>query len=80
MKKTNINPEKFYTPKEIIKLGVMSASTPDTQRQMLLRFIRQKRINAVNLGGDKKPRYVVNGKSLIDYMNAQEKPEEYEKK
>ena len=75
-----INPEKFYTPKEIIKLGIMTASTPDTQRQMLLRFIRTKRITAVNLGGDKKPRYVVQGKNLIEYSNAQMKPEEYSKK
>ena len=75
-----INPEKFYTPKEIIKLGVMTASTPDTQRQMLLRFIREKRINAVNLGGEKKPRYVVQGKHLSEYMNTQMKPGSYEKK
>lgn len=75
-----INPEKFYTPKEIIKLGIMSASNEDTQRQMLLRFIRQKRINAVNLGGEKKPRYVVQGKHLTEYMQARMKPGEYEKK
>lgn len=75
-----INPEKFYTPKEIITLGIMSATTEDTQRQMLLRFIRQKRIEAVNLGGEKKPRYVVQGKHLIDYVNTQIKPGEYIKK
>lgn len=79
-KNIKINPEKFYTPKEIVKLGVMTASTPDTQRQMLLRFIREKRINATNLGGDKKPRYVVQGKHLTDYMTANVKPGEYEKK
>lgn len=80
MKNIKINSEKFYTPKEIIKLGIMTASMPDTQRQMLLRFIREKRINAVNLGGEKKPRYVVQGKHLTDYMTANMKPGEITKK
>jgi len=75
-----INHEKFYTPKDIIGLGIMTASTPDTKRQMLLRLIRQKRITATNLGGDKKPRYVVQGKHLTDYMTTQMKPGEISKK
>ncbi len=75
-----INPEKFYTPKEIVKLDIMSASNADTKHQMLLRFIRENRITAINLGGDKKPRYVVQGKHLIEYKNTQMKPGEYEKK
>lgn len=78
MKKINL--EKFYTPKEIVSLGVMTASTPDTQRQMLLRFIREKRITAVNLGGNKKPRYVVQGRHLVEYMDSQIKPGDYLKK
>lgn len=75
-----INPDKFYTPKEIIDFGIMTASSEDTKRQMLLRFIREKRLEAVNLGGEKKPRYVVQGKHLIDYVNTQIKPTEYIKK
>lgn len=75
-----INPEKFYTPGEVVALGVMTASTEDTQRQMLLRMIRQKRIEAINLGGDQKPRYVIQGKNLVQYMKANMKPGEYEKK
>lgn len=75
-----INPDKFYTPKEIIDFGIMTASSEDTKRQMLLRFIREKRLEAVNLGGDKKPRYVVQGKHLIEYVNTQMKPTEYIKK
>ncbi len=71
-----INPEKFYTPTEITKLGILTASTPDTQRQMLLRHIRENRIEATNLGGNKKPRYVVQGKNLIGYMTANMKPGE----
>lgn len=75
-----IDPEKFYTPKEIIGLGIMTAKTVDTQHQMLLRFIRQRRIEAKNLGGDKKPRYVVQGKNLIAYRDSQMKPGSYETK
>ena len=75
-----INPDKFYTPKEIIDFGIMTASSEDTKRPMLLRFIREKRLEAVNLGGEKKPRYVVQGKHLIDYVNTQIKPTEYIKK
>jgi len=78
--RTKIDPEKFYTPKEVVDLGIMSASTNDTKRQMLLRFIRERRIEAVNLGGAKKPRYVVQGKHLIAYRDAQVKPGEYETK
>ena len=82
MKKSikKIDPEKFYTPKEIVGLGIMSAKTVDTQHQMLLRFIRQRRIEAKNLGGDKKPRYVVQGKHLISYRDTQVKPGSYETK
>lgn len=79
-KQTKIDPEKFYTPKEIVDLGIMSANSTDTKRQMLLRFIRAGRITALNLGGDKKPRYAVQGKNLIAYRDAQIKPGEYSKK
>lgn len=75
-----INPEKFYTPKEVIDLGLMTAKTPDTKRQMLLRMIRQKRIEAKNLGGNKKPRYVIQGSHLISYRDANMKPGQYETK
>ncbi len=80
MKTQKINQEKFYTPKEIIKLGIMTASNADTKRQMLLRLIRAKRITAINLGGDKKPRYAVQGKHLTDYMTTVMKPGGYETK
>lgn len=75
-----INPEKFYTPGEVVGLGVMTASNEDTQKQMLLRMIRQKRITALNLGGEKKPRYVIQGKHIVEYLNTNMEPGEYEKK
>lgn len=75
-----INPEKFYTPGEVVALGIMTASNEDTQKQMLLRMIRTKRITALNLGGEKKPRYVIQGKHITEYMDTQIKPGEYTKK
>lgn len=77
---SKINPEKFYAPKDIIELGILTASTPNTKRQMLLRHIREGKVEAMNLGGDKKPRYVVQGKNLIKYRDEQMKPGEYIKK
>lgn len=81
MAKKKIDPEKFYAPKDIIALGIdfgiTDASSPDTKRQMILRFIRQGRIPATNVGGEKKPRYVVQGKHLIEYRDTQVKPGEY---
>ena len=75
-----IDPEKFYTPKEIADLGILTANTTDTKRQMLLRHIRRGVLPALNLGGEKKPRYAVQGKHLISYRDTQVKPGEYETK
>lgn len=75
-----IDPEKFYTPKEIAELGILTASTPDTKRQVLLRHIRDGKLPALNLGGDKKPRYAVQGKHLIAYSEARMKRGSYETK
>jgi len=79
-KKIQIDIEKFYTPNEIVDLGIMSASNTDTKKQMLLRFIREGRMKALNLGGLKKPRYVVQGRHLVEYLNTQMKPGSYMKK
>ena len=78
MKKIDL--EKFYTPNEIVELGIMTANSADTKKQMLLRFIREGRIEAKNLGGGNKPRYVVQGKHLVEYLNTQMKPGSYIKK
>lgn len=77
MKNKKVNLEKFYTPNEIVGLGVMNANTKDSQKQMLLRFIREKRIKVVNVGGDSSPRYLVQGKDLSEYFKAQLNPKEY---
>lgn len=75
--KKKIDLEKFYTPNEVVELGIMKAPETDSKKQMLLRYIREKKINAVNVGGDRKPRYLVRGKDLVEYMNAQLKPAQY---
>lgn len=68
--KNKIKESEFYTPKEIIKLGIMTAKNDDTRKQMLLRFIRDGRIKAINLGTDKRPRYVVLGSYLLEYLKS----------
>lgn len=75
-----IKEEEFYTANEIVKMGIMKASSDNTRKQMLLRFIRDGRIVAKNVGGEKSPRYIVKGKTLIEYMNTQVKPKQYTKK
>lgn len=76
-----INPEEFYTPIEIAKReDLLTAGNPNTRRQMLLRHIREKKVIAKNLGGNGKPRYVIQGKHLIDYINESMGPESYTKK
>lgn len=72
-----IKEEKFYTPNEVVELGIMKANTIDTKKQMLLRFIRQGRIESKNVGGKNKPRYLIQGKDLIQYMNRQVKKGSY---
>ena len=74
-----IDPDKFYTVKEVLGLGILTASNLDTKRQMLLRHIRDKKIDAKNLGGEKKPRYLIQGSHLIAYSDRQMKPESYAK-
>lgn len=77
MKKQKIDPDKYYTPKECLKLGVTTAK--DTQ--VLLRHAREGKIpETLNLGSEKRPRYAFKGKHLIDYKQGQVKPGEYQTK
>jgi len=80
MKQPKIQPEKFYSATECVDLGVMSARNKDTQRQMLLRHIRNGRIKGTNVGTDARPRYVVQGKELSRYLDARMRRGEYETK
>jgi len=73
-----INPEKFYTPKEAVNAGIIPADKSGTQ--MLLRHIREGRVEALNLGGEKKPRYAIQGKHLVKYRDTHMKPGSYETK
>ncbi len=68
--------DKFYTVKQIANIGVLKAPSEYSRRQMLLRYIRDGKIEAQNVGGKLKPRYLVQGKNLIAYKNAQVKPGE----
>lgn len=75
-----IKHDKFYTPKEMITFVPSKASTDDVKRQMILRHIGEGKINAVNLGGEKKPRYVIQGKNVQEYLDTHISPGEYNKK
>lgn len=73
-----IKADKFYTPNEIIELGILTkAKSNDTRRQMVLRFIRESRVEYINLGNEKQPRYVVQGKHLIAYRDKRVKAGQY---
>lgn len=68
-----IQDEKFYKPNEIVKFGLTKAKTESTQRQMILRKIKEKKLNAINVGSELKPRYVVQGRHIKDYLDRQVK-------
>lgn len=77
VKKKTIDPEKFYKPTEVVGLGRSSAK----DAQVILRHIRAGKIpQSVNVGSKKRPRYVVQGKYLIEYFDKQIRPQEYETK
>lgn len=80
MNKPKIQPEKFYSATDVVNLGIMSASNKHTQRQMLLRHIRNGRIKAANVGTEEMPRYVVQGKELSRYAESRIKPGSYRTK
>ena len=75
--KKEIKDGEFYTPKEAVGFGIMTANNEDTQRQMLLRKIKNGEIKAKNVGGEKKARFLIQGKELIAYRDAQMKRGKY---
>lgn len=61
---------RFYKTHEIAEMGLLSkAKSQNVRHQMILRFIRQGRIKGINVGNAVQPRYVVEGKTLLEYMN-----------
>lgn len=61
-----IKEDDFLTPAEAtIVLGKDEKSST----QVMLRHIRQGKLEAKNVGGDKKPRYLIQGKNLIKYRD-----------
>jgi len=63
----------WYTPKEIVDNGfidtITKASSKENKLQMLLRFIRTKRLKAKNVGSEGKYRYIVLGEDLTNFIN-----------
>ena len=64
-----INTEEYYTPNEMIYLLDRSVSNEDTSKQIILRHIRNGTLIAKNVGGKLKPRYLIQGKNIVDYKN-----------
>lgn len=79
-KSIEIKSDEFYSPRDIIGMGFLTAKSENTRAQMILRHIRTGRLPAKNVGGDKQPRYVVRGKDLIAYRKAVMSPGSYESK
>jgi len=67
--KPRIKKNEFYTPNEIVRMGVLKGDNLETRKQMVLRYIRQKRLKAKNLGTEARPRYVVRGEDLKTFAS-----------
>lgn len=63
-----ITTDEFYTPNEIVRMGVLKGPNLDTRKQMILRHIREGKLPAKNVGTEAKPRYVVRGLDLKEYL------------
>jgi hypothetical protein len=63
--------DEFYTPNEIVRMGVIKGVNVDTRRQLLLRHIRNGDLEAKNLGTEAKPRYAIRGIHLREFINKQ---------
>jgi hypothetical protein len=68
-----IKKTEWYTPKEIVENGFIDSITKATSKenklQMMLRFIRTKRIEAKNVGTKQKHRYIILGEHLTKFIN-----------
>lgn len=65
-----INIEEFYTPNEIVRTSdVIKGVNEDTRRQIILRHIRDGKIKAKNVGTPLKPRYMIRGIHLQEFIN-----------
>jgi hypothetical protein len=71
-----IDPNKFYTPREISENGWIRRPSNrggknNTSYDLILKLIKIKKLNANNFGmGEKNPYYRIKGSDLLDYLSA----------
>ena len=63
-----VDAETLYPLKTILDLNVLTATSRDSNWQILQRHIRENKLRAVNVGSELRPRYIVYGRDLIDYL------------
>ena len=64
-----VKEDSLYPLRDVLDLNVLSASR-DSNWQILQRHIRDGKLKAVNVGSDLRPRYIVYGRDLIEYLKA----------
>lgn len=71
MTKTKINPDSIYPIKAVVELGVLpKENTPQSNWEVMLRHIREGKVTAQNVGSAERPRYIILGKDLIEYLKS----------
>ena len=63
-----IDKNYYYTPNQIVEMGIMKAKTVNSQRQMLLRYIREGKLPSRNIGQANNPLYLIHGSDLDKFI------------
>ena len=70
MKTKKIDAAKFYSPNEILDLGIVVNTSMQPCRHALYRLLRSNTIKSIKVGsGTTKARYKVLGRELINFTN-----------
>jgi len=64
-----INPERYYRPREIATLELITNSKNKRDYFFVLRLIHKGRIRAKDRGLGETPYYIVRGSEIIRYLN-----------
>lgn len=65
-----IDPNKLYSPQEILDLGVITDTSLKASLFTFYRVLKSGNLPYINIGIGKRPRYRVNGKDLIKYLES----------
>ena len=66
-----IQPDKYYTPPELAKGGIPNwgEGSVNTKKMLILRHIKAGKLKARNIQTEKKPRYIILGKDVLEYIS-----------